>query len=383
MTAKAKKKTLQLVGKKKKCNLKKYKKRLMYCPVEEKMVEALGIPLSEIHRAALNPGRPEGTPQGNVNSIYHKVISDPEGQTEPCSAQWDTTLGMWDMVFGWNRYDAFEMAQNAGMDITHSPNYELWVFPFSGTAGERGRKQLKENANKDGGKESTAPEVAAMVASLARVGEMDKPGSPFAGCSDEEKRARCLEIVKAECPQWGGTKFKTVWKFLGNKNGATNTLGLNYKQWPNKFELSQYFIAHNPYGITAQDVIDSVDTDKKHSGIDANGDAYFKSGFYLDKNGKRFLFYIALNKSEMAGALPTNATKARIKTKADYVIVLAAANKAGSTGVTSARTYFITEGTWWNTHVRRTFDELYFIPATAAEVSNDMVKGKWSRHDKL
>jgi hypothetical protein len=85
----------------------------------------------------------------------------------------------------------------------------------------------------------------------------------------------------------------------------------------------------------------------------------------------------------MAGALPTNATKARIKTKADYVIVLAAANKAGSTGVTSARAGFVTEGTWWNTNVIRTFDELYFIPATATEVANDMVKGKWSRHDKL
>jgi|7_EtaG_2_1085326.scaffolds.fasta_scaffold00857_6 hypothetical protein len=382
MAAKAKKKTLQLVGKKK-CNLKKYKRRSMYCPVEGKMVEALGIPLSEIHRSDLNPGRPEGTDQANVNSIFHKLITDPEGQREPCSAQWDTSLGMWDMVFGWNRYDGFEMAQEAGMDIASSPDYELWVLPFSGTAGARGRKQLRENANKDGGKESTAPEVATMLAGLARVGEMDKPGSPFAGCSDKDKRARCLEVVKTECPQWGGHKFKTVWKFLGNKNGATNTLGLNYKQWPKKYELSQYFIAHNPWGITDQDVIKSVDKDKSHSGIDANGDAYFKSGFYLDKNGTRFLFYIALNKSEMAGGLPTNATKARIKTKADHVIVLVASNKAGSTGVVSARNGFAAEGTWWNTNVMRTFDELYFIPATAAEVSNDMVKGKWSRHDKL
>jgi hypothetical protein len=382
MASKAKNSTLQLVGKKK-CNLKKYKKRQMYCPVEGKMVEALGIPLSEIHRSALNPGRPEGTDQANVNTIYHKLITDPEGQKEPCSAQWDTSLGMWDMVFGWNRYDGFEMAQEAGMDIANSPNYELWVVPFSGTAGARGRKQLRENANKGGGKEATAPEVATMIAGLARVGEMDKPNSPFAGCSDDEKRTRCLEIVNAECPQWGGSKFKTVWKFLGNKNGATNTLGLNYKQWPNKFELSQYFIAHNPYGITAQDVIDSVDTDKAHSGIDANGDAYFKSGFYLDKNGKRFLFYIALNKSEVAGALPTNATKARIKNGADHVIALVACNKAGSKKVAAARNGFVAEATWWNTNVMRTFDELYFIPATATETSSDLIKGKWARHEQL
>jgi hypothetical protein len=380
MAAKTKKQ-LHVVTQTYQCDLKIYPTRRMYCPVQGKMVTAYGIPVGQITRAPLNPGRPGGTDQANVNSVYNKLVTSPDGQEEPCSAAWDSASGMWDLVFGWNRTDGVQMAQANSMVIANSPNYELWIVPFLGTPGEKGRLQLRENANKKGGKESTAIEVATMLANLAILGEMDQTGSPFKGCDDAEKRKRCLAVVNVEAPQWGGTTFSSVWKYLGNKNGGTNSLGLKFKQWPNKYELSQYFIAHNSLGITDRDVLASPNAGNR--GLDANGDVYFQSGFYLDKNGKRYLFYIAVNKSEIAGALPTNATKMRIKNKADYVIVLVACNKTNAKGIHMQRQSFADEATWWNKNALHVFDELYFIAQTSPEISTNMLKGQWTRHDKL
>ena len=379
MTAKAKKKTLQLVGNTK-LDVKKFATRRMWDPVTQKMVTSYGIPLDDIDASGMNPMRVNGTIDSHVQNIYNELITSPDGQEDPGCVEWDMKRSLFDPVYAYTRYHGMALAKENGIAVANSPNYELWCILFSGTPVERLILQLRENGNKKSQAEATANDVALGIEKLAKLGFFDHPGAPFAQCDDKEKRKRVYTFVQANLPKWGGRKFSSVWAVLKKAQAlGTGGLGLQYKSWPIKEVIAEYFIAHNPFGITVQDIIDAPAQGKSHK----EGSDTFSSGFVLDHGGIRYGFYISKNKTEINGALPTNASKKSFEEKIDKMILLCAFNKSRTDNADESRDAYKRDARYWNVNIYGTFDDMFCVPQTKHEEATLFHKGKWARHDKL
>ena len=249
-----------------------------------------------------------------------------------------------------------------GFAIANHPANEppgIWAWIFTGSPAEKTTLQLRENANKKPHSPATKQQVVKLLGQYISQGGF---GQIWWTYSDTQKYDCARKYMMVTAPIWGSRKFKGVWNLL-TQNGNSK-VALSFRTW-SKDKLAEYFCAHNPYGIVKGD-------------LDAK-----LSGSKVIKNGKKYGIYFVSAKTEIAGALPTNASKLRVKRDIDEMIVVCAFNDSTVTGIKNHRKAFVDDSEWWNTEIKHVFDHIYFMPQTKKETDNMMVAGQWAEYAQL
>ena len=350
------------------CNLQNYLTMRMECPVENKVKSCYFIPLCEIESFSHNPARTGGTQPQNVTQIFDSLISDPGGQLEPICLEWNPATVKFDIVFGCHREWATRRAYEKGLAIANHPDSGvkgIWATIFTGMPSARTALQMRENGNKVPSRAATKDEMVNMFRKFISQGGLDIGyPTPFKDLSDKEKYDRARQAMKQISSMWGGNKFKGVWNKL-NQNGNSN-VGLSFGTY-SKEKLAKYFCNNNPYGISETD----LDLEKKLSGT------------VLEKDDKVYAIYFVNQKSEIAGALPTNASLSKDKNQIDHMIIVAALNDSTTAAITGDRARFEDKAKHWNERIFKAFDEIFWMPQTEKERDAHILSGTWAGSRKL
>ena len=189
----------------------------------------------------------------------------------------------------------------------------------------------------------------------------------FANLTDEQKYKRAQKFMSSNTPFWGGRKFKGVWNKLTQNGNATVNLAFTTFS---KEKLAEYFCSNNPYGIKMEDLRKGTN----------------KSGSVVKKNGKTYGIYFVNAKTEIGGALPTNASKLRVNEGITDMILVACLNDSGTATVTDDRDTFETRATWWNSNIFKSFNEVFWMPQPRVSTTNiwspalGWLKTQYERH---
>lgn len=341
----------------KKCNLSKYKKQKMACPVEGYKKDCFFIPASDIDTSKSNPNRVT-TLANKANKMMEDLITDPVGQVDPGCVEWNSKLGKFELVYGWHRLWASLEADIKNLLIKNhvAGPAGIWAWVFTGSSAEKIRLQMKENGNKKTQTPASKDDIVKSLQKYINAGGLDTNYStPFKSLTDEGKYDRARNFMKKEVPYWGGRKFKGVWNQL--KQNGNPSLGLSFKSW-SKIKMAEYWCQNNPYGITMADL------DKE------------PSGSIVIKGNIKYAVYFVASRSEIAGALPTNASKCMHKNKVNKLIIVGALNDSKAKDITKHRKVFEQQATDWNVIVKcPAFHEVHWLPQTKKEI-NTFVKNK-------
>ena len=344
-------------------NLSQYKRKNMKCPFKEEEVVAYAIPVDRIYHGGHNPARrKKGTQQSNVSQLLTSLST--VGQDEPVCVEWNTSMGRFDLVFGFNRIRAIGMAINMGYQIPNGLDGHIWAYMFTGSVADRIVLQMKENGNKKPGAPATKDDIATMLSKYIKAGGFDTAEYeiPFFQLNDEAKKKRAREFLKKEVPFWGGRKFRGVWNHMV-KNHSGNSAS-SFKTW-DKYKMAEHWRVHSHLGISKE----AINKEKP-------------SGLVVDINGVRTAVYFVTAKTEMAGALPTNAAKKRVKEKCEKLIVVASLDSSASK-IGNARKGFTVDAKWWNENIFHTFDEVFWVKQTEEETETIWPLGQFVKHDIL
>lgn len=347
------------------CNLQNYTSQRMECPVDG-IKTCYFVPLSDIESLSHNPARTGGTLPIKVAQILESIISDPRGQIEPICLEWNPATGKFDIVFGCHREWATSDAYAKGLAIANHPitgEAGIWAWIFTGSPAQRTALKMRENGDKLPSSPATKDEMVNMLREYISQGGLDI-GYPtsFVSLSDKEKYNRARDFMKSNTPFWGGRKFKGVWNKL-TQNGNSN-VGLSFATY-SKVRLSQFFCAHNPYGI-------------KESDLDSK-----LSGSVVEIDNVVYGIYFASQKSEMGGALPTNASLLRHNKNIDHMIVVGVLNDSTTATVAASRITFQKKAQRWNKNIFNAFDEIFWMPQTQKECAAHILAGTWVSRQKL
>jgi len=347
------------------CNLQNYKNQRMECPVDG-IKTCYFVPLSDIESFSHNPARSGGTLSTKVTQILESFISDPKGQIEPICLEWNPATGKFDIVFGCHREWAANDAYAKGLAIANHPitgEPGIWAWVFTGSPAERTALKMRENGDKLPSSPATKDEMVNMLREYISQGGLDI-GYPtsFQSLSDKDKYDRARAFMKSNTPFWGGRKFKGVWNKL-IQNGNPN-VGLSFANY-SKAKIAEYFCAHNPYGI-------------KESDLDSK-----LSGSVVKINNVVYGIYFASQKSEMGGALPTNASLLRHNKNIDHMIVVGVLNDSTTATVAASRITIEKKAKKWNKNIFNAFDEIFWMPQTLKETSVHILKGTWVSRNTL
>jgi hypothetical protein len=342
------------------CDLSKYEKQSMVCPVTTAR-DCYFVPLDEINGMKSNPGRSGGTQQTKVTEICESLITSPKGQEEPICLEWNSTMGEWDFVFGCHREWATRDAYEKGFEIANHPKSDapgIWAWPFIGTAAERVALQMRENGDKKPQSPATKQQMVSMLKQYIKDGGLtvNYPVA-FEFLSDKDKYDRARAFMKKNTPYWGGRRFQGVWNKL--VQDGTGSVTLDFKTY-SKRSLAEYFANNNPYGIKFQDFKPSY------------------SGSIVKINGVVYGVYFFNVKNEIAGALPTNASKSQSKNKIDHMILVGSLNDSSPGAIVKNRSSFEDEARWWNNNIYDVFSEVFWMPQTKKERDSHILSGTWA-----
>ena len=337
-----------------------YETKKMHCPASMHRQDAYAIPLDEIDDTDHNPARTGGTNETNVTQIFNSLVTSE--QEEPICVVWLPSSSKFVPVFGYNRIWASQKAARSGLAITNTPDNHIWAYLFTGSTAEKTLLQMRENGNKKPGASATQGDIVSLLKRYIETGGFDKGyETPWSSLNDEKKRSRAQNLLNINVPFWAGQKFKGVWNRILASGEVTS-----FKTWP-KPSLAKYECAHGCNGLTEE----SLELNDKLSGT------------VIDVDGNRTGFYFVSMKSEASGALPTNASKKRVKGNLDRLVVIATLNGADVSTIDDARESFKKELVWWNENIMHTFDEILWMPQTKPETEKKYHKGEWAKHDKL
>ena len=345
------------------CNLQSFQSQPMACPVS-----TLGaptcyfIPLAMIDGYQHNPGRSGGTQTTIVSQIFDSMITEPKGQLEPICVEWNPATQMFEIVFGCHREWATSDAYSKGFAIANHPQLGIpgiWAWIFTGSPAERTKIQMRENGNKKPQSPATKDEMVDMLGRYISQGGLDIGyTTSFTNLTDQQKYKRAQKFMSSNTPFWGGRKFKGVWNKLTQNGNATVNLAFTTFS---KEKLAEYFCSNNSYGIKMEDL--------------RNGNN--KSGSVVKKNGKTYGIYFVNAKTEIGGALPTNASKLRVNEGITDMILVGCLNDSGTATIVNDRHTFETRATWWNSNIFKSFNEVFWMPQTKSEYNKHMVAGTW------
>ena len=372
-------KAKNFLGKGNKVNLTSFPTRKMFCPVTGKKEKCYYIPLGMINSSEMNPMRPGGTPSQNITEIMEDLVAIPEGQIEPGCLEWNATTDQFDKVFSFNRFRAICQADEKGLQIANTPTPDgggMWAWVFSGTPAEKTRLRIRENGNKRPGKSATKGEIVKGFLKYISEGGCDQALNPepgnildhtaFSLLTDKEKRARAKEHLKEMAPQWGGRKFTGIWNAMTRNNGGTTQgfgIGASYKTW-DKSVMQKFACAHaSKNGCNGLANVTEIE-----------------SGFVVtDRNKKKTAYYFVNNYKEHHGALPTNATKKKVKENVDEVVVIACFNDASVATFATKRSDFADELRWWNNNIKKVFTKVLYMSADDTEMTTFHNVGKFAK----
>jgi len=348
-------------------NLSSFKKQKMYCPAHKKKVQCYFIPLKACNDMQINPMRLNGTQDTNVNNIFDSLITEPDGQEEPISVQWNPSTQEFELVFGYNRYRATGKAYDGGYVPANHPNSNpknivpgIWASVFTGNQVDKLRLQLKENGNKKPSSPATKDEIVRKLKEIIQAGGL---GVDYFEIPDDFKKSRCKKEVKDSCPQWGGRRFTGVWNLLIKNYGKLDD-SLSFKTW-GKNNQADYFNNNNDLGVSG------IEYSSKYSGT------------IITVGGKKIALYFVTKKSEIAGALLGSASKKRyLGSKCDEVIIIGCLNAASVKTIDAARESFEAAAREWNS-VKNTFTSIYWMPQTKKEMDVHIASGGWARATQL
>lgn len=347
------------------CNLSVYQNQTMVCPVTHSR-QCYFIPLTEINGMSANPGRAGGTQQNHVTEIFESLITDPKGQEEPVCLEWNPATSEFDIVFGYNREWAVNDVYSKGFSVANHPNLGvagIWAWVFTGTPHERKALQMRENGNKKPQSPATKDQMVNMLKQYIELGGLSIGYTPpFSSLDDKEKYNRARDFMKGNTPYWGGRKFKGVWNKL--TQDGSSAVGLSYTTYSKK-KIAEYFCNNNPYEIKAENL---------KAGY---------SGSVVEVDGVTYAVYFVNNKSEIAGALPTNASKCHQKNNVDHLILVGALNGSTTGLVESQRDSFEDDARYWRDNIYSCFDEVFWMPQTEKECDAHIMSGTWTRTTSL
>ena len=347
------------------CDLSMYTSKTMDCPVTAAR-QCQFIPLSQINTMLTNPGRLGGTQQSNVSEIFDSLITNPDGQEEPVCLEWMQPTQEFNAVFGFNRLWATDEAYRKGFSIANHPETGepgIWAWVFTGTPAQRTALQMRENGNKKPQSPATKDQMVGMLERYIREGGLSIGyANPFASLNDEEKYTRAKDFMKGNTPYWGGRRFKGVWNKL--TQDGNDSIGVSYRTYSKK-KMAEYFCNNNPYGIEMKDLKSDY------------------SGSVVEIDGTVYAVYFASNSSEMAGALPTNASKCHVKNSVNNLIIVGALNNSSTGKVVSQRASFGEDAVYWNNNIYPCFSEVFWMPQTEKECDAHIMSGTWAGVEKL
>lgn len=343
----------------KKCNLRLYPSQSMDCPVTQAR-RCYFVPLSHINGLSHNPMRPGGTLPTAVSEIFDSLITEPNGQLEPICLEWNPATGKFDIVFGCHREWACNEVYNKGFTIANHSDTGvagIWAWVFTGGLAERTKIQMRENGNKKPQSPATKDQMVDMLNKYIAQGGLDSGYShPFASLDDKQKYNRARNFMKKNTPYWGGRKFKGIWNKLVQNGNPSVALSFNTYS---KSNLANYFCAHNPYGIK-----------QSHLKKDL-------SGTVVTINGVKYGIYFVNSKSEISGALPTNASKCMSKNTIDHMIIVGALNDSTTADIGKHRQAFEGAAGEWNQDIYTAFHEIFWMPQTKKETTKHVLSGGW------
>ena len=333
------------------CNLQNYISKKMDCPVAGNKM-CYFIPLGDIQSFSHNPARASGTQQSAVSQIFDSLITNPDGQLEPVCVEWSPSSGQFDVVFGCHREWAISDVYTKGFTIANHPvsaEPGIWAWVFTGNPAERTAIQMKENGDKKPSSPATKSEMVTLLSRYIGQGGLDFGHQlAFASLSDTDKYNRAKTFMKTNTPFWGGRKFKGIWNAL-TVNGNT-VVSLNYTTF-SKEKLAEYFCNNNTYAIQMSDLSTKL------------------SGSVVVKNGVRYGIYFVTKRSEIGGALPTNASNLRFSKKIDHMILVSALNDSTQATVSASRATFERRAKEWNNNIFDAFNEIFWMPQTTNETN--------------
>lgn len=347
------------------CDLTQYQSQAMACPVTKNRV-CYFIPLSEINGMSSNPGRAGGTQQTDVSELMESLITNPKGQEEPICLEWNQATKEFDIVFGFHREWAINDAYRTGYKIKNHPETGeagVWAWVYHGSAAERTALQMRENGNKNPQSPATKQQMVDMLRRYIDQGGLTAGYStPFDSLIDEEKYKRAQVFMKSNTPYWGGRKFKGVWNAL--TQDGKSSFSLDFTTY-SKDKMAQYFCNNNPYGIKIEDL---------KAGY---------SGSVVELNGTKYGVYFVNQRSEIAGALPTNASKSMHKNGIDRMLLVCASNSSTTGNISQHRVSFEASAAEWNSDIFHCFDETFWMPQTQKEKDAHLLSGGWARQQSL
>ena len=350
---------------KKSCNLTKYESQVMACPVTKNR-QCHFIFLADINGMSSNPGRSGGTQQNAVSEITESLITNPKGQEEPICLEWNPATAEFDIVFGFNREWATNDVYNKGYEIANHPSSNaagIWAWVFTGTSAERTALQMRENGNKNPQSPATKQQMVDMLKRYIKDGGLTTNyADPFGSLTDAEKYDRAKAFMVGNTPFWGVRRFKRIWNKL--TQDGSNAIVLDYTTY-SKEKMAKYFCKGNPYGIKIEDL----------------GGSY--SGSVVEINNVVYGIYFIAQRSEINGALVGNATRKRITSGVDHLIIVGSLNDSSTGTVGDRRVDFEQGAEWWNGNVSHTFDEMFWMPQTQKEKDEHLMSGTWARQAKL
>ncbi len=351
-------------------SLANYTSTKMHCPVKDSIATCYFIPLSEICDMEHNPGRASGTQTTNVQQILDSLVTDSVGQKEPICLEWDKAIGAFSKVYGFHRVWSTSEAYDKGFKINNHPEFDgdtvpgIWAWIFNGTPAEKTAIQMRENGNKTPHAPATKEEMVNLLIEYITLGGLDKGYKvPYHKLDDKKKYDRCRVFMKKNTPFWGGRKFKAIWNALASS--GSSAAAVSFTNYP-KQKIAEYWCAHNPYGITYDEL------EKK------------LSGSLVEKRGVSYGIYFFANSAEIAAGLPSNATKMKNMRNADKIIIVGSLNNSSVANVSKNRQDVCDQASRWNKWTKKkTFDEIYFMPQTDSEKNKLLLSGGWARYEKL
>ena len=350
--------------------LSRYPTQKMYCPVQGANIICIFVPLAHMSIHRLNPGRCGGTQTQNINAIFHHLVTSPIGQEEPICLEYNQNTGLFDLVYGFNRQRAADLAANKGLNIAGTPGHTpgLWAWHFAGTEAQKVGYQARENGNKPPGSPATLVQMVHLTKKWIDAGgpDADLDGTSYATsfevADDAEKKRRCRAWMKVMVPPWSGTKFEQIWSRI-LRDPAMPT----HFKTHSKASVCKYFCNNNPYGVQVADF-----------------DLKRPSGTVVKRNGKKYAFYFAGTSAEISGALPTNAAKCLVKKEVDVLVVVVTLNDVSAPSLVQKRANFVLQAEYFNSLLKTPcFSEFYFVPQTSTEMKAHFVAGTYPKHAKI
>lgn len=335
-----------------------YELKRMYCKTHEKTLDSYQIPLDHIDTEGMNPARLNDCPEDNVNTIADSLSV--KGQDHPISVEWSQDKGCWEIVFGCNRVRGslrVSQVEDYKNGIPYVKDQHIWATVFTGDAEEKNDLQIKENfEDKNPEVAGTKDDLVMMIAARIDMGSLD------------DDRETVLKYITKRAPQFAGRKFKGFWNAL-QKN--SQTLGAKFKTW-DKGQLSIWFANNNNIGLNVKT--------KYCEETKRNIPVAYDSGHVVELDGKKIAIYFSTQSSEIAGALPTNATKKKfLKDGVDEVWIVGAINGGATSGtIAQKRKGFEKKVGEWNTIVS-TFHKVIWAPQSDSEQKTLLTAGLSAR----